>query len=343
MTTETPRPSGSSTVPASTRFSLGAILREAREKADLRQNALADLMHLQAPTLSNFENGQRVPSMSQLAQFSEFLKLDLQTLVLARLYEEVRTEDVSNWPSAAQEQRPVLALNLQQRVVESLRAVGNLGDAKLQGRTFLDFPDAFPDIVVVTGDRREEPPKNAGDIGAYSASPVDDRWLMSLNLPSSAQKVSDKEFVLSSREQLCKRYGNRTLLVVGSPAANHLARIICPGAVFRFNLQSALKDELEGILQTLRTEKDREELERKKREYSSRLKTLMRTFFAYGIMDPMLGDVRGFALVPDVDYATITFAVNPYSDPGDHRHVAILVAGFHHPGTAWALRCLSGP
>jgi hypothetical protein len=149
--------------------------------------------------------------------------------------------------------------------------------------------------------------------------------------------------VISDNNRLCKKYGNCNLLVIGSPASNHLARIINADAIFRFNLQKEFTEKLENILKGLPAEKDREVLERKKRDNLDDLKQLMRRFCAYGIVDPLIRDVRGFALAPDVDYATITFARNPYYQGDDFRYVAIMVAGFHHPGTVSALRCLSKP
>jgi len=320
---------------------LSSMLRRARQKRLLRQGELAERVQLKASAVSNFEKGRRLPSVEQLMLLSRALDLDPEMLVLARSWQEVYGDGPGCWSDVGAQRRRAVLDSLANSIDNIRRAAE---PQKRTQRTLLDFPEAFVDegIVIVTGDTRESPPKNAGDIGAYSASPVDDRWIHRLGLPSNTEKVSDKEFIVSSEERLRREYGNRNLLVVGSPASNHLARILNPGGLFRYNLHGDFKRELEGILDELQTEQRREVLAHKKRDNLPRLKTLMRRFYAYGIVDPLRGDVRGFALGLEVDYGMISFAVNPYYTGGDFRCVAVLVSGFHHPGTIWALRWLGG-
>lgn len=324
---------------------LAHILRRGREEAGISQAALAKRLGVKASTISNFMKGQRLPSLSQLAQFSAALDLDLHTLVLSRTYDEVYSESPINWPQNTLVERDHLLGRLQQ-CIQDAQSVASVKDLKenLGGRSFLEFPEAFQPMRVVTGDVRQDPPKTAGDIGAYSACPIDDRWIYKLGLPKDTEKVSDKEFLISDNDRLVREYGKCHLLVIGSPATNHLARIVNPNAIFRFNLPRDLKEKLENALEGLPGEKDREVLERRKRSNLPVLKQLMRRFCAsYGIVDPLLQDVRGFALAPDMDFATVTFAANPYYRGDDYRYVAVMVAGFHHPGTVWALRCLGEP
>lgn len=324
---------------------LGQMIRMGREKKEIFQSDLAKKLGIKASAISNYEKGQRLPSLAQLAQLSVLLDLDLQTLVLSRTYDEICSDTPSNWPENTLAQRNGLLGNMERYIQEasSTASAKKLREI-LEGRSFLDFPRAFYPMRVVTGDVRQDPPKTAGDIGAYSACPIDDRWIYKLGLLKDTEKVSDKEFVISDKERLERKYGHCNLLVIGSPATNHLARIVNANAIFRFNLPKELKVKMKKVLEGLPGEKDREVLERRKRDNLTDLKQLMRRFCAsYGIIDPVLQDVRGFALAPDMDYAVVTFAVNPYYKGDDFRYVAVTVAGFHHPGTVWALRCLGEP
>lgn len=323
---------------------LGRTLREAREKKNAVQANLAKQLDVKASTISNFEKGQRLPSLVQLARLSQALDLDLQTLILCRAYDELALDDSSKWPKEILTQRKNLISSLQKYVQDARFAASAKSRQHLKDRSFLDFPEAFPNIKIVTGDRRENPPKTVGDIGAYSACPIDDRWLCSLGLPKDAEKVSDKEFVLSPEEKLREKYGNSTLLIIGSPAGNHLARRINPAAIFKFNFQKGYKEALDNVHKDRMVEKTAETAPLKKEEHLKDLKRMMMQFFAFGIIDPVYStSLRGFALSADVDYATVTFAVNPFYKGDDFRYVAIIVAGFHHPGTIWALRRLSEP
>jgi len=323
---------------------LGLILRACREERELSQGDVAKTIGVKGSAISNFENGQRLPSLTQLAQLSAALEVDLQSMILSRTYDEVSSEDISKWPKDALSQRDNLLGDLQRYIPDPgfVASIKSKGHPK--GRSFLDFPGAFPNIKIVIGDRRENPPKTAGDIGAYSACPIDDRWICSLGLPKDTEKVSDKEFIVSTEEKLQKKYGNSTLLVIGSPAANHLARIINERAIFRFNLQKGYEGALDNVLKDRMVEKSEGSATSRKDEHLKDLKRMMIQFFAFGIIDPMYSTtLRGVALSGGVDFGTITFASNPFYQEDDFRYVAIMVAGFHHPGTIWALRRLSEP
>ena len=312
---------------------LGQMLRVEREKTSYSQGDIADKLGVKAPTISNFEKGQRLPSLTQLAQISALLNLDMQTLIHARTYDEVHLENTSDWPKDALSQRKELINNLQKCIKNAESVFRAKSKEYLKGRTLYDFPEAFPNIKIVTGDKREYPPKTAGDIGANSASPIDDRWIYRLGLPENTEKVSDKEFIISDQTRLEKEYGNSNLLVIGSPASNHLARIINPHAIFRFNLQKGFKETYEEVLRDLLVSKE-EGSEHRKQEHLKNLKRHMTQFYAFGIIDPIYQDnIRGFALRADVDFGTITFAANPYYKKDDFQYIAIMVAGFHHPAT----------
>lgn len=106
-----------------------------------------------------------------------------------------------------------------------------------------EFPDAFQPLIVITGDRREVPPQSRGDVLAYSVSSTDYMFINHLMLGES-QVVSDKQFVISSEEDLRNRFGASNLLVVGSPAVNLLSRRINEAAAFRFSISEETRSEL---------------------------------------------------------------------------------------------------
>ncbi|HUS72177.1 MAG TPA: helix-turn-helix domain-containing protein [Sedimentisphaerales bacterium] len=324
--------------------SLGRILKACREQRDLSQSDVAGKTGIKGSAISNFENGQRLPSLTQLAQLSAVLEVDLQSLILSRTYDEICSNDISKWSKEALSQRDNLLGDLKRYIPDPGFAASMKLKRHPKGRSFLDFPGAFPNIKVITGDRREKPPKTAGDIGVYSACPIDDRWIYSLGLPKDTEKVSDKEFIVSTEEKLRKKYGNSSLLVIGSPAGNHLSRIINEHSIFRFNLQKGYNEALDNVLKDRMVEKSEGSATSRKDEHLKDLKRMMIQFFAFGIIDPMYSrTLRGVALSGNVDYGTITFAINPFYQGDDFRYVAIMVAGFHHPGTIWALRSLSEP
>jgi transcriptional regulator with XRE-family HTH domain len=317
---------------------LDARKRKGMSQAELASNA-TDLANLSGPRISAFEKGQARPSIFQLAKLSLALEIDFQAAILARLRDELDEESRSHGEALWSKGEAEETFRRFDQLMDWSTSQGIQKTDLLRDRSLERFPHSFPNLVIVTGDKREEPPKSAGDIGAYSASPIDDRWIHLLHLPPGTEKVSDKEFVISTNERLVREYGDKTLLIIGSPASNHLARITNRWAVFPFNLP---KDHriLQELIEDLRDEKDRAILEARKRDNQVTLKRIMRAFFAYGIIDPIRRDVAGFAIPHDKDYATISLARNPFAPHGDYAHLAILVAGFHHPGTAVAVRWL---
>jgi transcriptional regulator with XRE-family HTH domain len=321
---------------------LGRLLRTHRDKNKKEQKTVAAHIGVNAPMMSNFEKGQKLPNIEQLAKLSQELDISLEALVQARVLEEVACVAKAETTEEGKKRFCLLMEKLEKQVVAAQQGNASEINKKLSGRTFLDFPEAFSKtgLVIVTGDRRDSPPKGPGDIGAYSASPIDDRWVHMLGLPKTTEKVSDKEFVVSDRERLQELYGSKTLLVLGSPASNHLSRIINAQAIFKFNLRLDFYNGLGKLIEDVRKVRTLGEL-KDHTALATDLKGWMRSFFAGGIVDPLKEDVRGYAIPGDKDFATITFAVNPYAPKDDFSQVAILVAGFHHPGTAWALRCLA--
>ena len=230
---------------------------------------------------------------------------------------------------------------------------------RLGARTLERFPDLFYPLCIVTGDKRETTGHlmTAGDLGVYSSTPADLRWIAGLGLRSDVKIHSDKNFVLLDEAELIKRFAETNILVIGSAAANHLARRVNRGAVFRFNHS---EEATRYIDQCVYAAREREGLDRHLEELEKKgvvgrtLKQNMRSLFAGGIIDPTYQDdyvtasFNRFAPERQFDFGILTFAMNPFYDavckqrrePNDHKYVCIMAAGVHHPGTAHALRYL---
>ena len=110
-------------------------------------------------------------------------------------------------------------------------------------KSLRNFPDDFLPLIVVSGDRREIPPRSKGDLLAYSVSSTDFMYLNYLNLQNSTI-VSDKQFVIDPESVLKRRFGDKNILVIGSPAVNLFSRQINHNAVFRFSISDETKEEL---------------------------------------------------------------------------------------------------
>lgn len=216
-------------------------------------------------------------------------------------------------------------------------------------KTLLDFPQAFCPLTVVVGDRREESehPKSAGDLFAYSASPSDLSWILQLGLPHDTEIVSDKVFVVSDEDYLKERFGNKNLLIIGSPSSNLLSRIVNSTALFRFHVDQDTQKFANETAATIRSIKDRPlELRRFALDpvNQERLRFYMNQFRKGGLLDPTnLRGLRGFVIPPDRDYGVVTLCRNPYAPTDSIEFVSILAAGVHLPGTMQATKFLSDP
>ncbi len=246
-------------------------------------------------------------------------------------------------------------------------AATNKSSIKQHNRTFKDFPHSFYPLAIVTGDKREDRGAHitSADIGAYSATPSDTRWILNLGLDSDIKMVEkhvDKNFLLLSDDELIDQFGEMNLLVIGSPAANHLSRKINKSAVFHFNYSTECESEIQRIIETAKVkEKEsirqleayQEEIQRP--EVHTILKRNMRALFNGGIFDPtyshgnyVAASYSQLGTIVEYDFGVLTFAANPYylmkcqrdNKECDHKYVSIMAAGIHHPATSHALRFL---
>lgn len=212
-------------------------------------------------------------------------------------------------------------------------------------RTLAGFPYMFTPITVVVGDRREQEPKTRGDIFALSASSAELRWLLALGLPHDTEIISDKVFRNAKVEYLIEEYGRRNLLVVGSPAANHLARLVNETAFFPFDIDPAIRNQVEAIYKEIdQYGNDRAKLlnyalDPRVREghrfYMNQLKR-------GGFIDPTYSLIRRGDTIPfDRDYGVISICRNPYAPTSSADFVSILAGGVHLPATMYAFQLLS--
>lgn len=244
-------------------------------------------------------------------------------------------------------------------------------------KVLMNFPEAFQPLVVVIGDRREDPPKSMADLLAYSISSTDVLFLQHLNL-GKVDTLSDKVFVHEDLETLERKYGDKNLLVIGSPAVNLLARKINDKSLFHFNISEEAKEKLarqEKILDEIKFDQEALQiyleimlgattpdeillkfqylpaLDKKLEEKCIRLlaehkstglkkrKDLIHEFDRPGIKDLIDNTIHGQSPKPHLDYGLISIAHNPFSKDG--RHVAVYVAGVHGPGTTHCVKLLA--
>ena len=213
--------------------------------------------------------------------------------------------------------------------------------------TLIGWPDAFLPLVVFVGDRREVPPKSPADLLAVSASMGDLYYLLKLGLPPDVEIRSDKTSVIASPDSLRRLFEDKNLLIIGSPAANLVAKSVNKGACFSFHVTpKALEQasEFQTILEPIRYLP--EELAKytdgkgespSHREWSHRRRHMVFGFARSGILDPIdYEGLRGIAPSADIDYGVVTLCKHPWSE----RRVAIMAAGLHGPGTAAAIKLL---
>jgi len=228
---------------------------------------------------------------------------------------------------------------------------------KAGSRSFNSFPEAFLPLAVVTGDKREtrETWITRADFGVYTATPADTRWLLNLDLPADTVKHVDKNFLLLPDDQLIDRFAEMNLLIIGSPAANHLARKVNSSAVFRFNYSKEAHRAIEDLINNAAKEcSSPTQYAAYQEQHTADLSKRVRSLFAGGVFDPTYPDEFNVAKYSQIasqiqfDWGVLTFCANPYYElkcqredrPNDHRYVAIMAAGVHHPGTAHAVRML---
>ena len=240
---------------------LAKLIKDARKDNGCTLDWLAEKVGTEPQWLSSIENGRGIPSAALLIKIHEALVADA---------ESAPTNDLGVWllkwteaklerevGKSAQTQKECDAESKQENERIQARARDAISKfysqtirTKVHRRktstvpTLADFPDAFDDLVVVCGDRRESPPKTKGDIFADSFSSADLTHIPELFERCGRQLDirSDKGFILGDRDYLTREFGERHLIVLGSPAVNLLARMINENCVFRFTIPKAARE-----------------------------------------------------------------------------------------------------
>lgn len=331
--------------------------------------SLAELFEVGTATLSDWVTGKRFCPMENLAKIVEAAvdadpevtpirlspELAKQAFIKLLLHSELHRAalEISNRSPGWSDERRALAIESLSAAIRDLPPVVSSAGPKGR-RTLADFPEAFYPLVVVCGDRREKSDKiHVADLGAMSNSSAELRWLLKLRLPPETEIWGDKIFLREDAQQLRTRFGGKNLLIVGSPACNHLARRLLlrqppPGwrrglPFFRFNFDQDTSLKIENKLEKLR-EATSDQLLGVSEDVARDLRYWARHMFGQGIFDPSGTEKHWIrAMQPDstLDWGLVTLARNPFCH--DETSVSILAAGFHMFGTAKAVERLSNP
>lgn len=236
------------------------------------------------------------------------------------------------------------------------------------------FPIGFTPLTIVTGDRRDRPPKTKGDLLAYSVSTIDFMHLQRLGL-HDVDIITDKTVVLEDENTLRYLFGRRHILSIGSPAVNLFSRMINRQSIFKFNIPNEAWEDAarhESVIESIKfssfelmlyqrffeTGMGPDQL-RKLEEFGDRQaevrdlyarfqglrlnypkwKNFVHSFDLPGIIDPMDEALHGTSVGRDNDFGLISFAPNPFAEQGE-PFFAIWVAGIHGIATAIGLKQL---
>jgi transcriptional regulator with XRE-family HTH domain len=228
---------------------IGRKIKAAREEKALNQDNLGLKVGVTGAMIGKYERWEDNPGPGVVVALAAALNADPRLwLLYSELQRVARGTDESKIIDDP-------AIRVLQGWVEELEQErgGTPEQASLSGKTLADFPYAFDGpFWIVVGDRRESRGRKMtpADFGALSASPADLRYLNNLGLKRrDFQIISDKVFVLAPLDELRQRFANATLIVLGSPASNHAARIINRYSLHRFNLPHTYYDELEALIQ----------------------------------------------------------------------------------------------
>jgi len=174
-------------------------LKEARKRKGWNQEKLAEELNLQRGTISNWEQPDGdAPPPDSAVHAAEKLGQDAKEFLLLSL---LREATITKTESNSILEKTVNDLFSQIQTPKPVHGGGPSSHLSL-----CDFPHGFQEpFAVIVGDKRENPPKNVGDLSAFSASTVDDRWIHKIGLPKTTEKISDKTFVMAPNDWLRKK------------------------------------------------------------------------------------------------------------------------------------------
>ena len=382
--------------------SLSELIKAARKESGLTLDVMAQKVGAEPQWLSSIENERGIPKVALLIRIHEELvsadesspAKELGVWLLkwteARLKREFEkpTEGKNGDDAANKEERKRLG----QKGLEAVQKFYSQSvRAKVHRRrtnalpTLADFPEAFEELVVVCGDRRESPPKTKADLFADSLSSADLTHIPKLFQRCGRQLDirSDKGFLLGDNDYLTREFGERHIIVLGSPAVNLLARMINENCIFRFAIQQPARDfsiflekeipetndpnllevfwkmatqwreggginiDVDAYYEPFKRKDSKIQVEQinaladkvKGLLNDHTAKRIKNLFHTPGFSDPADGQQHGDSPRQDNDFGVVSLCPNPYSKSG--KHMCILVAGIHAPGTDQALRVLA--
>ncbi len=219
---------------------LAKEINRLREECQFTQAQLAEAIGRPQATVGKYINNGDVPPPGTIVAIARALKADARRLVLLGGIQRAALKDEPDSPEAIK----LLCEMLTELTDAPVQQLG-------RRRTLANFPAAFNEpFVVIVGDRREDGGKKMtpADFGALSASPADLRFLDNLRLPHGYQIISDKIFILAPLDELRRRFANATLIICGSPASNHAARIFNRYSLHRFSLPQDYYYLLENLI-----------------------------------------------------------------------------------------------
>lgn len=223
---------------------LGKIIANFRKMRSESQTELAGKFKLSKQWLGAIEVGKGTPTLEQLLRLhqelvpgdSQLPQSELGSWLLSWLEARVNKDVEENKESALEAIDGLYAKANKSAWTRSASAVPTLED----------FPYGFEDLIIICGDRRESPPKSKGDFFVDAFSSADLASLKTLLEKTGPLEIrSDKLFMsgnLSSSDYLKQAYGQRNLIVIGSPAVNLVARAINRNAVFRFATSKGMRE-----------------------------------------------------------------------------------------------------
>ena len=321
------------------RAEFGRRLRAAREAKQMTQDELARDVGVTRSVIANYERGETVPDPTRALELAHVLSAKKEDFLLLSVASSVAARPANDLAAAPRQ----AAIETLERLHRAAHGVEPRQPVNADYLTLADFPDRFLPLTVIVGDKREDDPKNPGDLFVFSASTVDDRWLMDLGLPRGTEKLSDKVLMTASEQWLEERLGRTHLLVIGSPASNLLARNYNDHFLFRFALNNETVVKWERKRKDLLGRETPFELLAFKENSKSELKHMMRLFKQPGFVNFNYDNLKvGIDLAENRDFAVVSIGRNPFAEP-ESGFFAILAAGIHHPGTAHAVKRLGQP
>ena len=102
---------------------IGENLRRLRVEAGLHQNELAERLHCSKQTISNYENGRRVPDLETINNLASILGTTVESIIYDRMSRPIPAEDRDGLPQTFSQQIEAMIENeVKARVDEQMKA-----------------------------------------------------------------------------------------------------------------------------------------------------------------------------------------------------------------------------